>query len=182
MKRDLYRSLEVLPTASDEEVKRAYRRLAFLHHPDRNQAEAEGEERIKEANYAYSILGDRERRKRYDLYREFMKISDRWGVVPSPSQEKILADIFLDPKFPGIGGWLDEILKGKGLATNGSPFWAFSQITLRTLRHLYQEANRRRRPGAKRERFRMVSYPKTVLKKVGNAFNPFSSEQRKDGW
>ena len=174
MKRDLYQALEVQPSASDEEVKRAYRRLAFLYHPDRNQAEAEAEERIKEANYAYSILGDRERRKRYDLYREFMNISDRWGVPPSPSQEKILADIFLDPKFPGIGGWLDEILKGKGLATNGSPFWAFSQITLRTLRHIYQEVNRRRRPATKRPKSRMVSYPKAVLKKVGNVINPFS--------
>jgi len=182
MNRDLYRTLEVSPSASDEEVKRAYRRLAFLYHPDRNQAEAQGEERIKEANYAYSILGDRERRKRYDLYWEFMNISTRWGIPPSPSQEKILADIFLDPKFPGIGGWLEEILKGKGLSANGSPFWAFSQITLRTLRHLYQEVNRRRRPGTKNRRFRMASYPKTVLRKVGSAFIPFGSGQRKGRW
>jgi DnaJ-class molecular chaperone len=182
MKQDLYRTLEVLPSASDEEVKRAYRRLAFLYHPDRNQAEALGEERIKEANYAYSVLGDRERRKRYDLYREFMNIAARWGIPPSPSQEKILADIFLDPKFPGVGGWLDQILREKGLTTNGSPFWAFSQITLRTLRHLYQEANKRRRPGTKSSRFRMVSYPKTVLRKVGSAFNSFGSGQRRGRW
>ena len=177
MTRDLYRTLEVAPTASDEEVKRAYRRLAFLYHPDRNQAGAEGEERIKGANHAYSILGDRERRKRYDLYREFMRISARWGMPPSPSQEKVLADIFLDPRFPGIGGWLDEILRGKGLDPNGSPFWTFSRTTLRTLRYIYQEASKRRHTGGKRKGFRIVSYPKTVLRKVGSAFNPFASGQ-----
>jgi len=182
MTRDLYRTLEVLPNASDEEVKRAYRRLAFLYHPDRNQAGKEAEERIKEANHAYSILGDRQKRKRYDLYREFMNISARWGIPPSPSQEKILADIFLHPKFPGMGGWLDEILREKGLAANGSPFWAFSRTTLRTLRYLYREANRRRRPMSKRQRFRIVSYPRTVLRKVGSAVNPFGSGRRKDRW
>lgn len=180
MKRDLYRVLEISPGASNDEIKRAYRRLALRYHPDRNRAEAAAEDRFKEANDAYSILGDSENRKRYDLYREFMIRSTRWGIPPSPSQERILAELFLDPKFPGLGSWLDEILRNKGLSDDANPLWGFSRTTVRFLRHVYQERRRQRRPTTKRRGSRVASYPKTVFKKVGGAFNPFSSGRKKD--
>jgi len=176
---DLYRTLEVSPEAGEDEVKRAYRRLAFLYHPDRNQAEEEAEDRFKEAAYAYSILGDRDKRKRYDLYREFMKKSVRWGIPPSPSQERILNDLFLDPKLPGLEKWLKEILTAKEISGNGRTFWTLSRATLQLLRELYQEEQKKSDPLKKRRRPRIVSYPKTLLKKVGSVLVPLGGARRR---
>jgi DnaJ-class molecular chaperone len=176
---DLYRTLEVSPEANEEEVKRAYRRLALLYHPDRNQAGEETEDRFKEAAHAYSILGDRDKRRRYDLYREFMKQSARWGIPPSPSQERILNDIFLDPKLPGLAKWFEEILSAKEISGNGRTFWTLSRATLQLLRELYQEEKKKSEPSKKRRRPRIVSYPKTVLKKVASVLIPLGSAHRR---
>jgi DnaJ-class molecular chaperone len=184
MIRDLYRTLEVSPQASEEELKRSYRRLALLYHPDRNQAARETEDRFKEAAYAYSILSNGDKRKRYDLYRQFMKHSARWGIPPSPSQERILNDIFLDPKLPGLGKWLEEILKAKEISGNGRTFWTLSRATLRLLRQVYEEekkkadSTKKKGPLKVRRRPRIVSYPKTVLKKVGSVFIPLGGGRR----
>ncbi len=174
MIRDLYQTLEVSPKASEEEVKRAYRRIAFLYHPDRNQAGAAAEDRCREANYAYSILGDKAKRKRYDLYREFMKRSARWRVPPSPAQERILTEVFLDPKFPGLGKWLEEVLRTKDQPGNGRTFWTLSKATLQFLREAY-EYEKRRAPRQERPRRSILSYPKTILKKAGSTFRPFGT-------
>ena len=63
---DYYRILGVSREASDEDIKKAYRKLAFEHHPDRNPDKANAEERIREINVAYEIVGDPEKRKSYD--------------------------------------------------------------------------------------------------------------------
>lgn len=65
-KRDYYEVLGVGREASEEEIKKAYRKLAFQHHPDRNQGNKEAEEKFKEATEAYEILRDKEKRSRYD--------------------------------------------------------------------------------------------------------------------
>ncbi len=174
MIQDLYQTLGVSPKASEEEVKRAYRRIAFLYHPDRNRSGVKAEDRFKEANYAYSILGNKARRKRYDLYREFVKRSARWGVPPSPAQERMLTEVFLDPKLPGLGKWLEEVLRAKDQPGNGRPFWTFSKATLRLLREMYEQ-EKRKTPPAERSGRRIFSYPNTILKKVGSAFRPSGS-------
>jgi molecular chaperone DnaJ len=66
--RDYYEVLGVPRNASDQEVKSAYRRLALKHHPDRNAGDAQAEERFKEAAEAYGVLGDADKRRRYDAY------------------------------------------------------------------------------------------------------------------
>lgn len=66
-KRDYYQVLELTRSASDDDVRRAYRRLARKYHPDLNPAE-EAEERFKEVNEAYEVLSDASRRTAYDRF------------------------------------------------------------------------------------------------------------------
>ena len=69
--RDYYRTLGLRPDSSAEEIKKVYRKLAMKYHPDRNGGDPESEEHLKEINEAYCILGDEEKRRRYDLqYRQ----------------------------------------------------------------------------------------------------------------
>ena len=67
-KRDYYEILEISRNASEEEVKRAYRRMALNYHPDRNPGDREAEERFKEAAEAYEVLRDPKKREIYDIY------------------------------------------------------------------------------------------------------------------
>ena len=64
--KDYYSSLGVAKTASQKEIKAAYRKLARKHHPDVNKDKATAEEKFKQLNEAYEVLGDPEKRKKYD--------------------------------------------------------------------------------------------------------------------
>src|SRR5438128_9898185 len=66
-KRDYYEVLSVSRNCSDDDIKKAYRRLALQFHPDRNNA-PEATERVKEATEAYQVLSDAEKRSAYDRY------------------------------------------------------------------------------------------------------------------
>lgn len=63
---DFYRVLGVSREATDDTIKKAYRKLVFEHHPDRNPNSKEAEARIREINVAYEIIGDPEARRNYD--------------------------------------------------------------------------------------------------------------------
>jgi len=67
-KRDYYEVLNVARSASEQEIKSAYRKLAVKYHPDKNPGSQEAEEKFKEAAEAYSVLGDPQKRAQYDRF------------------------------------------------------------------------------------------------------------------
>jgi len=66
--KDFYEILGVARNASDDEIKKSYRKLAMKYHPDRNQGDAESEKKFKEASSAYEVLKDSQKRSAYDQY------------------------------------------------------------------------------------------------------------------
>ena len=97
-KRDYYEVLSVSRTATDQEIKSAYRRLAVKYHPDKNPNDATAEEKFKEAAEAYSVLSDAEQRKRYDRFGHAGVSSSagagNWGAPGFGGIEDILGDLF----------------------------------------------------------------------------------------
>src|SRR5579862_1860688 len=67
-KKDFYEILGVSKSASQDEIKKAYRKLAMQYHPDRNPGNKEAEDKFKEAAEAYDVLSNAEKRKRYDQF------------------------------------------------------------------------------------------------------------------
>ncbi len=68
MARDLYEILGVARGASEADIKKAYRKLARQHHPDRNPGDKQAEARFKEIQSAYDVLGDKQKRENYDRF------------------------------------------------------------------------------------------------------------------
>ena len=64
--KDYYEVLGLQKGASEDEIKRAFRKLAIKYHPDKNQGNAEAEAKFKEINEAYQVLSDPEKKARYD--------------------------------------------------------------------------------------------------------------------
>src|SRR4051812_20027894 len=67
--KDYYNVIGVPSSASQDEIKKAYRKLAAKHHPDKNASDPKAAERFKEISEAYQVLGDAEKRKQYDQMR-----------------------------------------------------------------------------------------------------------------
>ena len=108
-KKDYYEVLGVLKSASSEEIKKAYRKLALKYHPDKNKGDKTAESKFKEASEAYHVLSDKGRRKNYDQFGHaaFENAGGRGGYsnfdFTNAFSDIFGSDIF-DDFFDGFGG------------------------------------------------------------------------------
>src|SRR5437867_3698345 len=79
LEKDFYKALGVAESASAEEIKRAYRKLAQKFHPDRNPGDRQAEERMKDVSEAYDVLSDPKKRSEYDNLRRMAASGFRSG-------------------------------------------------------------------------------------------------------
>src|ERR1700684_1021800 len=96
-KRDYYEVLAVERNVGEEDLKKAYRRLAIQSHPDRNPGDKQAEERFKELNEAYQMLSDPERRAQYDRYGHAAfqgPQGNGFGFEFTQGFEEVFSDIF----------------------------------------------------------------------------------------
>ena len=80
--KDYYKILGVSKTANEDDIKRSYRKLAMKYHPDHNPGNKGSEEKFKEINEAYEVLGDREKRGRYDQLGDSYQRWQQMGGAP----------------------------------------------------------------------------------------------------
>ena len=137
---DYYAVLDVPRTASDEDIKKSYRKLAMKYHPDRNNGAKEAEERFKEITEAYDILRDPQKRAAYDRYGEAGLRGGGGGFHHVDLSEAL--GIFMRD-FGGFGG-LEELFGGR--AASGSGPRAGADIKLTVPLTLQEVAAEPRRP------------------------------------
>ena len=102
---NFYNILEVPETASSEEIKKAYRRLSMLYHPDKNGNSSESTEKFQKIGEAYEVLGDAEKKQEYDLSRNnpFIRMMSQQGGQQA-SVDELFSTLFGMPFFGGVGG------------------------------------------------------------------------------
>ena len=119
MAEDYYKLLGVSKTASDKEIKKAYRKLAMKYHPDHTKGDKAAEDRFKKVSEAYAVLSDKEKRKEYDTF-------GSEGFRQRFSQEDIFRGSDLNDIFRDLGfGW-NDLFSSRGGRTRftqgGGPF------------------------------------------------------------
>jgi molecular chaperone DnaJ len=112
-KRDFYEILGIAKTATPEEIKKAYRKVAIQFHPDKNPGNKEAEEKFKEAAEAYEVLSDPEKRAQYD---RFGHNKPGQGGYGGGGHQMNMEDIFsqFGDIFGGEGGPFDSFFGGAG--------------------------------------------------------------------
>jgi curved DNA-binding protein len=121
--KDYYATLGVAKDASQEEIQRAYRKLARKYHPDVNK-EPGAEDTFKDLGEAYEVLKDPEKRAKYDRYGSAWKAAQQSGGTPPPGYEDIWFDFNREPEeaFSGFSGFSSffEQLFGSGTRRGGT--------------------------------------------------------------
>jgi curved DNA-binding protein len=103
MSKSLYETLEVSPSASESEIKKAYRKLARKYHPDVNK-DPSAEEKFKEINAAYEVLSDKEKKAQYDQYGDAMFGGQNFHDFSQSQGGNVDLDEILRQMFSGGGG------------------------------------------------------------------------------
>ncbi len=116
--KDYYKILEVPRTATQDEIKKSYRKLAMKYHPDRNKGDKTAESKFKDINEAYAVLSHEEKRKQYDTF-------GAEGFGRRFSQEDIFRDfdfssIFKEFGFGGGGNVFNQFFGGAGQRFSGA--------------------------------------------------------------
>jgi molecular chaperone DnaJ len=113
---DLYDKLGVPRTASDDEIKKAYRKLAMTYHPDRNNGSKEAEEKFKDITEAYDVLRNPEKRAAYDRYGDAGLRGGGMGGFHHVDLAEALSIFMRD--IGGFGGFEDFFGGGRGRSTS----------------------------------------------------------------
>jgi len=102
---DYYKTLEITQSATDTEIKKAYRKLARKYHPDLNPNDKEAEKKFKEINEANEVLSNPENRKKYDKYGKDWKHADEFEKAGyNPNQQQYSGQQQGNQDFSGFGG------------------------------------------------------------------------------
>jgi molecular chaperone DnaJ len=122
-KRDYYEVLGLSRDASEEDIKKSYRKLAMKFHPDRNPDSKDGEEKFKEAKEAYEVLSDADKRKAYDAYGHQGVNPQMGGMGPGDAAgfggfAEAFGDIFSDIFGAGQGRGRSSVFRGADLRYN----------------------------------------------------------------
>ncbi len=150
---DYYEILGVPRTATEEEIKKAYRKLARKHHPDVNPEDKNAEEKFKKINEAYEVLSDAEKRKKYDRFGENWKTGEQftpppgWGPQPGSGEpagggftyttgdEGDFSEFFQQFFGPGMGFGASTQRRRPGFTTRGSDIEAELPVTIEEAFH-----------------------------------------------
>jgi molecular chaperone DnaJ len=121
--RDYYQTLGVSESATTDEIKKAFRRLAKQYHPDRNPNNPQAAERFKEINEAHDVLSDAEKRKKYDQLRRYGAFAGAGqaygrggGTAPGSDGDFDLSDL---GSFGGLGDLFSSIFGRRGASGRG---------------------------------------------------------------
>ena len=127
MAKDYYQILGVSRSATDDQIKKAYRKLAMQYHPDRNPGKEKwANENFKEINEAYAVIGDPKKRKQYDQFGTVGDIGDIADIFRSSSTRSAFEDLMGDFDSAGLRfDFLDDIF-GESLGGKGFSFRVFS--------------------------------------------------------
>lgn len=120
--KDFYAILGVSSTAKQEEIKKAYRKLASKNHPDKNASDPKAAERFKEISEAYQVVGDPEKRKQYDEMRRLGAVGGFGGGAPRGSARGTGASGGFSASTPGGGSFKFEEFDIGGLGGLGDIF------------------------------------------------------------
>src|SRR5262245_55906533 len=126
--RDYYQVLGVAETATPEEIKKAFRRLAKQYHPDRNPDKPQAAERFKEINEAHDVLSDAEKRRKYDQLRRYGAFSGGRGGAGTRGgggRDAEMPDLDAFGGFGGLGDLFSSIFGRRG---GGRPTEADEEI------------------------------------------------------
>jgi DnaJ-class molecular chaperone len=127
--KDYYSTLGVAKTATEKEIKQAYRKLARKFHPDVNPGDKSAEAKFKEINEAYEVLGDPEKRKKYDELGANWRMYEQAGAAGG-------ANPFAGSPFGGGGGWNVNFGGGGSRGSGG-----FRTMTEDEMREMFGDAN-----------------------------------------
>ncbi len=127
MAKSLYETLEVSDSASSDEIKKAYRKLARKYHPDVNK-DKDAEEKFKEINAAYEVLSDKEKKQQYDQYGDSMFGGQNFHDFARGQGGNVDLDEILRQMFGGSGGFGGSGFSHSGFG--GSGFSGFDEPNL----------------------------------------------------